>query len=147
MFDLLLLFFSFEPGRKQKTPKKFTGEQPSISGTFGLKGMNKVEEKLKAGRMKRAEGALFTEESQRKQSVQAPTRKEAAVISSVDCFKGKNTKFAVFYHCNWLRDALKCQQCQKQFRSKAGLNYHSMSDHIKVSGGATTHSTLAFSKN
>ncbi|MED6278777.1 hypothetical protein CHARACLAT_027359 [Characodon lateralis] len=24
--------------RKQKTPKKFTGEQPSISGTFGLKG-------------------------------------------------------------------------------------------------------------
>ncbi len=38
MFDLLLLFFSFEPGRKQKTPKKFTGEQPSISGTFGLKG-------------------------------------------------------------------------------------------------------------
>lgn len=45
-------------------------------------GMNKVEEKLKAGRMKRAEGALFTEESQRKQSVQAPTRKEAAVISS-----------------------------------------------------------------
>lgn len=27
-------------GRKQKTPKKFTGEQPSISGTFGLKGMH-----------------------------------------------------------------------------------------------------------
>lgn len=27
-----------ESGRKQKTPKKFTGEQPSISGTFGLKG-------------------------------------------------------------------------------------------------------------
>ncbi|GLD48584.1 zinc finger protein 512B isoform X4 [Lates japonicus] len=26
--------------RKQKTPKKFTGEQPSISGTFGLKGRN-----------------------------------------------------------------------------------------------------------
>lgn len=32
------LCFSPEPGRKQKTPKKFTGEQPSISGTFGLKG-------------------------------------------------------------------------------------------------------------
>lgn len=29
---------SSESGRKQKTPKKFTGEQPSISGTFGLKG-------------------------------------------------------------------------------------------------------------
>lgn len=34
----LSLFLSFESGRKQKTPKKFTGEQPSISGTFGLKG-------------------------------------------------------------------------------------------------------------
>jgi len=34
----LPLFLSFESGRKQKTPKKFTGEQPSISGTFGLKG-------------------------------------------------------------------------------------------------------------
>lgn len=31
-------FFTTELGRKQKTPKKFTGEQPSISGTFGLKG-------------------------------------------------------------------------------------------------------------
>lgn len=31
-------FLSPESGRKQKTPKKFTGEQPSISGTFGLKG-------------------------------------------------------------------------------------------------------------
>lgn len=38
LFDHSLLCFSLEPGRKQKTPKKFTGEQPSISGTFGLKG-------------------------------------------------------------------------------------------------------------
>ncbi|XP_053499611.1 zinc finger protein 512B isoform X2 [Ictalurus furcatus] len=45
--------------RKQKTPKKFTGEQPSISGTFGLKGMNKVDEKLKVGRTQRPEGAPF----------------------------------------------------------------------------------------
>uniref|UniRef100_A0A8C2DKP6 Zinc finger protein 512B n=1 Tax=Cyprinus carpio TaxID=7962 RepID=A0A8C2DKP6_CYPCA len=128
--------------RKQKTPKKFTGEQPSISGTFGLKGMNKVEEKLKAGRMKRAEGALFTEESQRKQSVQAPTRKEAAVIIPPAEAQWQNTISergeVVCPTCSvvtrkTLRDALKCQQCQKQFRSKAGLNYHSMSDHIKPS--------------
>ncbi|XP_035513485.1 zinc finger protein 512B isoform X7 [Morone saxatilis] len=52
--------------RKQKTPKKFTGEQPSISGTFGLKGMTKVEEKLKAGRAKRSEGSVFSEEPQRR---------------------------------------------------------------------------------
>uniref|UniRef100_A0A673K9C6 Zinc finger protein 512B-like n=1 Tax=Sinocyclocheilus rhinocerous TaxID=307959 RepID=A0A673K9C6_9TELE len=143
--------------RKQKTPKKFTGEQPSISGTFGLKGMNKVEEKLKAGRMKRAEGALFTEESRRKQSVQAPTRKETAAISSVPSAEAqwqntisergevvcptcsvvtRKTVHGLKKHmeiCQKLRDALKCQQCQKQFRSKAGLNYHSMADHVKPS--------------
>lgn len=28
-----------------------------------------------------------------------------------------------------LQDALKCQQCHKQFRSKAGLNYHTMAEH------------------
>uniref|UniRef100_A0A672MCT9 Zinc finger protein 512B n=1 Tax=Sinocyclocheilus grahami TaxID=75366 RepID=A0A672MCT9_SINGR len=147
--------------RKQKTPKKFTGEQPSISGTFGLKGMNKVEEKLKAGRMKRAEGALFTKESRRKQSVQAPTRKETAAIippaeaqwqntiserGEVVCptcsVVTRKTVHGLKKHmeiCQKLRDALKCQQCQKQFRSKAGLNYHSMADHVKVSGGARTN--------
>lgn len=32
-----------------------------------------------------------------------------------------------------LQDSLKCQQCHKQFRSKAGLNYHTMAEHtIKV---------------
>lgn len=29
-----------------------------------------------------------------------------------------------------LQDALKCQQCHKQFRSKAGLNYHTMAEHV-----------------
>ncbi|XDV45586.1 hypothetical protein PO909_013664 [Leuciscus waleckii] len=141
--------------RKQKTPKKFTGEQPSISGTFGLKGMNKVEEKLKAGRMKRAEGTLFTEESQRKQSVQAHSRKEPAAImppaeaqwqntiserGEVVCptcsVVTRKTVPGLKKHmeiCQKLRDALKCQQCQKQFRSKAGLDYHSMADHTKPS--------------
>lgn len=28
-----------------------------------------------------------------------------------------------------LQDALKCQLCHKQFRSKAGLNYHTMAEH------------------
>lgn len=28
-----------------------------------------------------------------------------------------------------LQEALKCQQCHKQFRSKAGLNYHTMAEH------------------
>ncbi|XP_051962181.1 zinc finger protein 512B-like [Xyrauchen texanus] len=143
--------------RKQKTPKKFTGEQPSISGTFGLKGMNKVEEKLKVNRMKRAEGPLFTEETQKKQPVPAPNRKESAAISSVPpaevqwqntisergevicptcSIVTRKTIHGLKKHmeiCQKLRDALKCHQCQKQFRSKAGLNYHCMTDHIKTS--------------
>ncbi|XP_060793879.1 zinc finger protein 512B isoform X2 [Neoarius graeffei] len=62
--------------RKQKTPKKFTGEQPSISGTFGLKGMNKLDEKLKVGRTKRSEGTPFIEESQKKQPTLVPAKRE-----------------------------------------------------------------------
>ncbi|XP_073795622.1 zinc finger protein 512B isoform X3 [Danio rerio] len=140
--------------RKQKTPKKFTGEQPSISGTFGLKGMNKVEEKLKAGRMKRAEGTQFSEESPRKQSTQTPNRKEASSVPPAEAqwqstisergevvcptcsVVTRKTVHGLKKHmeiCQKLRDALKCQQCQKQFRSKAALNYHNMADHIKPS--------------
>ncbi|TRY60878.1 hypothetical protein DNTS_035146, partial [Danionella cerebrum] len=143
--------------RKQKTPKKFTGEQPSISGTFGLKGMNKVEEKLKAGRMKRAEGPLLQDESQKKQLPQTPPRREVATISPVPPLEvqwqniiseqgevvcptcsvvTRKTLHGLKKHmeiCQKLRDALKCQQCQKQFRSKAALNYHNMTVHIKSS--------------
>lgn len=35
-----------------------------------------------------------------------------------------------------LQDALKCQHCRKQFKSKAGLNYHTMAEHsAKVPSG------------
>ncbi|KAI5095908.1 zinc finger protein 512B isoform X6, partial [Silurus meridionalis] len=62
--------------RKQKTPKKFTGEQPSISGTFGMKGMNKVDEKLKVCRTKRPEGASLSKESQKKQLTLDPAKRK-----------------------------------------------------------------------
>ncbi|KAL1021585.1 hypothetical protein UPYG_G00015200 [Umbra pygmaea] len=138
--------------RKQKTPKKFTGEQPSISGTFGLKGLNKVEEKLKAGRVKKSEGGLGSEEPQRKQPDLA-SRKDPAPLTSgspvdaqwhhaisergeVVCptcsIVTRKTVSGLKKHmeiCQKLQDALKCQQCQKQFRSKAGLNYHMMAEH------------------
>uniref|UniRef100_A0A8C5TBU8 Zinc finger protein 512B n=1 Tax=Malurus cyaneus samueli TaxID=2593467 RepID=A0A8C5TBU8_9PASS len=52
--------------RKQKTPKKFTGEQPSISGTFGLKGLVKAEDKAKAHRAKKLEGNANMEELKKK---------------------------------------------------------------------------------
>ncbi|NXV40956.1 Z512B protein, partial [Uria aalge] len=52
--------------RKQKTPKKFTGEQPSISGTFGLKGLVKAEDKAKAHRAKKLEGSTNMEDLKKK---------------------------------------------------------------------------------
>nr|XP_019951460.1 PREDICTED: zinc finger protein 512B isoform X1 [Paralichthys olivaceus] len=139
--------------RKQKTPKKFTGEQPSISGTFGLKGMTKVEEKLKAGRAKRPEGTGFSEEPQRRPTSSQSSKKDPATTSSgavpdtqwqraisergeVVCptcsIVTRKTIHGLKKHmeiCQKLQDALKCQQCHKQFRSKAGLNYHTMAEH------------------
>ncbi|XP_031701006.1 zinc finger protein 512B isoform X2 [Anarrhichthys ocellatus] len=144
--------------RKQKTPKKFTGEQPSISGTFGLKGMTKVEEKLKAGRVKRSEGSGFSEEPQRRPTSSQSSKKEPAATSS-----GADTQWQRAIHergevvcptcsivtrktihglkkhmeiCQKLQDALKCQQCHKQFRSKAGLNYHTMAEHSTKPSGS-----------
>uniref|UniRef100_A0A8C9LBC2 Zinc finger protein 512B n=1 Tax=Pavo cristatus TaxID=9049 RepID=A0A8C9LBC2_PAVCR len=64
--------------RKQKTPKKFTGEQPSISGTFGLKGLVKAEDKAKAHRAKKLEGSTNMEELKKKPPG-AGVKKEAAV--------------------------------------------------------------------
>ncbi|CAK6957340.1 zinc finger protein 512B isoform X2 [Scomber scombrus] len=146
--------------RKQKTPKKFTGEQPSISGTFGLKGMTKVEEKLKAGRAKRSEGSGFSEEPQRRPSSSQPSKKDPATTSSgavpdiqwqraisergeVVCptcsIVTRKTIHGLKKHmeiCQKLQDALRCQQCQKQFRSKAGLNYHTMAEHSTKPSGS-----------
>uniref|UniRef100_A0A4W5KUV7 Zinc finger protein 512B n=1 Tax=Hucho hucho TaxID=62062 RepID=A0A4W5KUV7_9TELE len=38
--------------------------------------------------------------------------------------------------CDLCQDALKCQQCQKQFWSKAGLNYHTMAEHSSKALGS-----------
>ncbi|XP_027144195.1 zinc finger protein 512B isoform X5 [Larimichthys crocea] len=146
--------------RKQKTPKKFTGEQPSISGTFGLKGMTKVEEKLKAGRVKRSDGSGFSEDPQRRPTPSQSLKKDPATTSSgavpdtqwqraisergeVVCptcsIVTRKTIHGLKKHmeiCQKLQDALKCQQCQKQFRSKAGLNYHTMAEHTTKPSGS-----------
>ncbi|KAM4610453.1 zinc finger protein 512B isoform 2-T3 [Polymixia lowei] len=146
--------------RKQKTPKKFTGEQPSISGTFGLKGMTKVEEKLKAGRAKRPEGSGFSDDPQRRPNHGQTSKKDAAPPSSgppldaqwqhaisergeVVCptcsIVTRKTVSGLKKHmeiCQKLQDALKCQQCHKQFRSKAGLNYHTMAEHSTKPSGS-----------
>ncbi|XP_040009045.1 zinc finger protein 512B isoform X1 [Xiphias gladius] len=146
--------------RKQKTPKKFTGEQPSISGTFGLKGMTKVEEKLKAGRAKRPEGSGFSEDPQRRPAQSQSSKKDPATTSSgavpdtqwqraisergeVVCptcsIVTRKTIHGLKKHmeiCQKLQDALKCRQCHKQFRSKAGLNYHTMAEHSTKPSGS-----------
>ncbi|CDQ84856.1 unnamed protein product [Oncorhynchus mykiss] len=103
------------PGRKQKTPKKFTGEQPSISGTFGLKGMNKVEEKLKAGRVKRLEGGLFSEELQRKHPGPA-SRRELPPLTSAE---------AQWQHAISERGEVVCPTCSIVTRKTiSGLKKH-----------------------
>ncbi|XP_042163589.1 zinc finger protein 512B-like isoform X4 [Oncorhynchus tshawytscha] len=149
--------------RKQITPKKFTGEQPSISGTFGLKGMNKVEEKLKAGRVKRLEGGLFSEEPQRKHPGPASRRdlppltseaqwqhaisERGEVLCPTCSIVTRKTISGLKKHmeiCRKLQDALKCQQCQKQFRSKAGLNYHTMAEHSSKSCSAHFFSLMGY---
>nr|XP_046252294.1 zinc finger protein 512B isoform X2 [Scatophagus argus]XP_046252295.1 zinc finger protein 512B isoform X2 [Scatophagus argus] len=147
--------------RKQKTPKKFTGEQPSISGTFGLKGMTKVEEKLKAGRVKRPEGSGFNEEPQRRTGSSSQSSKKDPATSSSGAVPDTQWQRAISERgevvcptcsivtrktihglkkhmeiCQKLQDALKCQQCHKQFRSKAGLNYHTMAEHTTKPSGS-----------
>ncbi|XP_029864503.1 zinc finger protein 512B isoform X6 [Aquila chrysaetos chrysaetos] len=140
-------------GRKQKTPKKFTGEQPSISGTFGLKGLVKAEDKAKAHRAKKLEGNTNTEELKKKPPG-AGVKKETAVhlpaanpedqwqreisekgeVACPTCSViTRKTIVGLKKHmdvCQKLQDALKCQHCKKQFKSKAGLNYHTMAEHV-----------------
>ncbi|KAJ1122804.1 hypothetical protein NDU88_001277 [Pleurodeles waltl] len=175
--------------RKQKTPKKFTGEQPSISGTFGLKGMQasiskqtvtdgqflvlggvirmhlpgkhrvdsargllKAEEKGKAGRPMKLEGFSQRAEIRRRPlglsarrevaiytpgSIEDKWQREIAEKGEVLCSNCKcvtrKTILGLRKHmdvCQKLQDALKCQHCRKQFKSKAGLSYHTMAEHI-----------------
>ncbi|KAM6054160.1 zinc finger protein 512B isoform 2-T2 [Chlamydotis macqueenii] len=139
--------------RKQKTPKKFTGEQPSISGTFGLKGLVKAEDKAKAHRAKKLEGSTNTEELKKKPPgagvkketvVHLPAanpedqwQREISEKGEVACptcsVITRKTIVGLKKHmdvCQKLQDALKCQHCKKQFKSKAGLNYHTMAEHV-----------------
>ncbi|XP_072852806.2 zinc finger protein 512B isoform X1 [Pogona vitticeps] len=152
--------------RKQKTPKKFTGEQPSISGTFGLKGLAKAEDKAKAHRAKKLEAGLSgshnhsNSDEQKKKSPGSSMKKEVAptavtpapstTVSPEEHWqqtineKGevacptcsmitRKTVLGLKKHmevCQKLQDALKCQHCKKQFKSKAGLNYHTMAEHV-----------------
>ncbi|XP_058032700.1 zinc finger protein 512B [Ahaetulla prasina] len=146
--------------RKQKTPKKFTGEQPSISGTFGLKGLAKAEDKAKAHRAKKLEASLLSgnAEDHKKKLSGSNARKEAATLATapsapatpeeqwqriinekgeVSCptcgMISRKTVLGLKKHmevCQKLQDALKCQHCKKQFKSKAGLNYHTMAEHV-----------------
>ncbi|XP_015268591.1 PREDICTED: zinc finger protein 512B [Gekko japonicus] len=164
--------------RKQKTPKKFTGEQPSISGTFGLKGLAKAEDKAKAHRAKKLEAALSSsamnsEELKRKLPASSikkeatPTAAAAAPSSTVSPEeqwqrtineKGevacptcnmitRKTVLGLKKHmevCQKLQDALKCQHCKKQFKSKAGLNYHTMAEHVNKGCMATFSSLMGY---
>ncbi|XP_033043077.1 zinc finger protein 512B isoform X2 [Trachypithecus francoisi] len=141
--------------RKQKTPKKFTGEQPSISGTFGLKGLVKAEDKARVHRSKKQEGP-GPEDARKKVPAPITVSKEAPAPMAHPAPGGPEEQWQRAIHergeavcptcsvvtrktlvglkkhmevCQKLQDALKCQHCRKQFKSKAGLNYHTMAEH------------------
>uniref|UniRef100_A0A3B4YXS5 Zinc finger protein 512B n=1 Tax=Seriola lalandi dorsalis TaxID=1841481 RepID=A0A3B4YXS5_SERLL len=107
--------------RKQKTPKKFTGEQPSISGTFGLKGTYQSSRKDPA-----TTSAVPDIQWQRAISERGEVVCPTCSIVTRKTIHGLKKHMEI---CQKLQDALKCQQCHKQFRSKAGLNYHTMAEH------------------
>uniref|UniRef100_A0A8C0ZJ03 Zinc finger protein 512B n=2 Tax=Cyanistes caeruleus TaxID=156563 RepID=A0A8C0ZJ03_CYACU len=153
--------------RKQKTPKKFTGEQPSISGTFGLKGLVKAEDKAKAHRAKKLEGNANMEELKKKPpgvgvkketSVHLPAanpedqwQREISEKGEVSCptcsVITRKTIVGLKKHmdvCQKLQDALKCQHCKKQFKSKAGLNYHTMAEHVSKGCVANFSSLMGY---
>ncbi|XP_048464049.1 zinc finger protein 512B isoform X2 [Rhincodon typus] len=136
--------------RKQKTPKKFTGEQPSISGTFGLKGLSKPDDKGR-GKGKKKNNSTCNEELQRK-PLGVHIKKEAVTylpgsqeekwqqeisdrgeVICPNCMTvHRKTVAGLKKHleiCKELQNALKCQHCAKQFKSKAGLKYHTMAEH------------------
>ncbi|XP_030913829.1 zinc finger protein 512B isoform X3 [Geospiza fortis] len=154
-------------GRKQKTPKKFTGEQPSISGTFGLKGLVKAEDKAKAHRAKKLEGNANMEELKKKPpgvgvKKEAPVHPPAAnpedqwqreisekgeVCCPTCSVITRKTIVGLKKHmdvCQKLQDALKCQHCKKQFKSKAGLNYHTMAEHVSKGCVANFSSLMGY---
>uniref|UniRef100_A0A3P8R9K6 C2H2-type domain-containing protein n=1 Tax=Astatotilapia calliptera TaxID=8154 RepID=A0A3P8R9K6_ASTCA len=123
--------------RKQKTPKKFTGEQPSISGTFGLKGRYLL--------LKGKHGVFFILCSECYSGAVPDTQWQRAisergeVVCPTCSIVTRKTIHGLKKHmeiCQKLQDALKCQQCHKQFRSKAGLNYHTMAEHNSKPSGS-----------
>uniref|UniRef100_A0A8B9NTG3 Zinc finger protein 512B n=1 Tax=Apteryx owenii TaxID=8824 RepID=A0A8B9NTG3_APTOW len=153
--------------RKQKTPKKFTGEQPSISGTFGLKGLVKAEDKAKAHRAKKLEGNTNMEDLKKKPpgaGVKKETvthlpaanpedqwQREISEKGEVACptcsVITRKTIVGLKKHmdvCQKLQDALKCQHCKKQFKSKAGLNYHTMAEHVSKGCVANFSSLMGY---
>ncbi|XP_078275215.1 zinc finger protein 512B-like isoform X2 [Rhinoraja longicauda] len=131
--------------RKQKTPKKFTGEQPSISGTFGLKDDKRRGKGKKKNKSSSAEdvhqkpvGVPVKKEpvtplpgSQEEKWHQEITKKGEILCPNCATVHRK-TVAGLKKHleiCKELQDALKCQHCSKQFKSKAGLRYHMMAEH------------------
>lgn len=61
-------------------------------------------------------------------------KKHMEVCQKVSCLGGargglSRGQLPMARLCPQLQDALKCQHCRKQFKSKAGLNYHTMAEH------------------
>ncbi|XP_063815265.1 zinc finger protein 512B isoform X2 [Pseudophryne corroboree] len=140
--------------RKQKTPKKFTGEQPSITATFGLKSLGKTEDKSRGRQGRIVQGNIKAPKKRiesaniRLEHIMSPpsgsvddkcqrqTNKKGEVTCPNCCSVTRKTMAGLRKHmdvCEQLQEALRCQHCKKQFKSKAGLNYHTMAEHVNKS--------------
>uniref|UniRef100_A0A803K615 Zinc finger protein 512B n=1 Tax=Xenopus tropicalis TaxID=8364 RepID=A0A803K615_XENTR len=97
--------------RKQKTPRKFTGEQPSLSGTFGLKGLAKAEER---GRRRR--GAKPPLDEPRRRTDCAKANQEQTAPPPPDSAEGR---------CQRQRGEVLCPNCKSVTRkTMTGLRKH-----------------------
>ncbi|RXM94208.1 Zinc finger protein 512B [Acipenser ruthenus] len=128
--------------------------------------LTKSEEKVKSGRGKKVVGNDCNKEPKRKAQganlrkdpvSYSPGSKEerwqqvitekGEVVCPTCSLISRKTVPGLKKHmeiCLKLQDALKCQDCQKQFKSKAGLNYHTMAEHINKGCTATFSSLMGY---
>ncbi|ETE59650.1 Zinc finger protein, partial [Ophiophagus hannah] len=119
--------------RKQKTPKKFTGEQPSISGTFGLKAT--PEEQWQRIINEKGEVACPTCGMITRKTVLG--LKKHMEVCQKGCVATFSSLMGYQYHqkrCGKQPSELEkpvftCPHCGKAYKSKAGHDYHIRSEH------------------
>uniref|UniRef100_A0A8C0IJL5 Zinc finger protein 512B n=1 Tax=Chelonoidis abingdonii TaxID=106734 RepID=A0A8C0IJL5_CHEAB len=148
-----------QPSLQEEDPERMKHSK-SRAMSFNT-GLAKAEDKAKAHRAKKLEGTSSMDELKKKPPGAGVKREAVTHLSSANPEdqwqreineKGevacptcgiitRKTIVGLKKHmdvCQKLQDALKCQHCKKQFKSKAGLNYHTMAEHVNKPGPVET---------